>query len=119
MSKPTEPNQVHELPLKTMDYTGAVEGSLACLQLSLAYKNKLERPIEPVFTFPLPPEASVLGVEVQVAGRNIKAELKKRDEAQRDYQQAVAAGHQATMLEQERDNIFTMSVGGIAPGESI
>lgn len=111
--------KVTELALTKMDYSGAVEGAIANLQLKLAYENKLAKPIEPVFTFPLPPEATVLGVTLKVGDRIIQSELKRAEDARRDYDQAVAAGHQASLLEQHRDNIFSMSVGGIQPGETV
>lgn len=114
-----EKNKVAQLPLEKMDYSAKVEGTVAHFGLNLSYKNKLERPVEPIFTFPLPPEATVLGVKVKVGGRVIQSELKKAAEAKKDYDQAVNAGHHATMLEQTRDNIFTMSVGGIEPGEDV
>ena len=110
---------VSALPLRSMDYSGGIDGAAASITLALKYTNKLDRPIEPLFTFPLPAEASVLGVTVKVGERIIQSELKKAADARSDYEQAVSAGHQATMLEQHRDNIFTMSVGGIAPGEDI
>ena len=115
----TAEKKVAQLPLTSMNYSGDVEGSIANLQLELAYQNRLDHPIEPIFTFPLPAEASVLGVTVKVGNRTIQSELKKAVEARADYDQAVSAGHQASLLEQQRDNIFTMSVGGIEPGENI
>src|SRR3989344_3567864 len=51
--------------------------------------------------------------------KRVVAELKKRKEAREEYEKAVEAGHHASLLEQERPNIFTMNVGGIEPKEEI
>ena len=43
----------------------------------------------------------------------------ERGEARQIYEQAKAAGHVASLLDQERPNIFTQSVANIMPGESV
>ena len=114
---PEEKTICGKLPLEKMHYQGRIEGLQADLTLDLQYANKLEKPVEAIFTFPLPSQALVLGVEMKIGERIVEAELKKRAQAEREYDSAVADGHSAALAEQERSDIFTMSVGGIQPGE--
>lgn len=45
----------------------------------------------------------------------IEAEIKRREEARAIYDEAKAAGKVATLLDQERPNVFTQSVSNIMP----
>jgi len=49
----------------------------------------------------------------------VKSLIKKREEAQKIYNEARNAGHTAALLNQERPNIFTQSVANIAPGANV
>ena len=51
--------------------------------------------------------------------RRIVGLIKRRDEARAVYERAIEQGATASLLEQERPNIFTQSVGNIKPGEEI
>lgn len=107
----------NQLPLQQMHYSGEINGLQAEMQLDLNYENKLEKAIEAVFTFPLPSKAVVLGVEMQIGDKVVEAELRKRSAAKKEYDDALAHGDSASLAEQEREDVFTMSVGGIQPGE--
>src|SRR5438477_12180473 len=54
-----------------------------------------------------------------VGERIIVGELKGREEARQDFERAKAAGQKASLVEQERPNIFTNSVANIGPGETV
>lgn len=107
------------LPLKGIDYRAAVNGVFARVRSIQVFENDAKGPVEAVYVFPLPDEASVVACKMQIGKRMIEAELKEREEARRQYDQAVQSGHHGSLLEQERPNIFTMNVGGIEPGEKI
>ncbi len=107
------------LPLKSIEYVADVRGFEAQVTVEQKFGNELGRSIEAIYVFPLPAEAKVLGVEMTIGDRTVKAELRKREDAKRTYEEARDAGHHAALVEQERENIFTVSVGGIEPGESV
>ena len=58
-------------------------------------------------------------MEMKIGERVIKAQIKRREEAQLLYEEAKASGRRAGLLEQERPNIFTQSVANILPGDTI
>ncbi|MCE5242092.1 MAG: VWA domain-containing protein, partial [Desulfobacteraceae bacterium] len=49
----------------------------------------------------------------------IVAEIKKREEARQDYEKAKQEGKSASLLEQQRPNVFQMNVANIMPGDEI
>lgn len=107
------------LPLEHIKYRSTVNATFARVKCIQQFKNDAQNPVEAVYVFPMPDEATVIGCTMQIGKRKVEAELKKRAEAKKEYDEAVAAGHHASLLEQERPNIFTMNVGGIEPDEKI
>jgi Ca-activated chloride channel family protein len=107
----------HKVPLLGVALSGRVFGAHARLVLRQRYRNDEARPIEAVYTFPVPSDAALVGFAMEAAGRRVEAEIKEREEAFRIYDDAVYAGHGAALLDEERRNVFTASVGNLLPGE--
>ncbi|WP_438019316.1 VIT domain-containing protein [Sorangium sp. So ce315] len=107
----------HPVPLLGVSLSGEVVGGAARLVVRQRYRNEERRPIEAIYTFPLPSEASIAGFAMECAGRRLEGEVKEREEAFRDYDEAIATGHGAALLDEERRNVFTASVGNLLPGE--
>lgn len=83
------------------------------------FRNDLSTPIEAVYIFPLPVDAIVTGAQLRVDGVAINANLQPRAQARASYERAVAAGQVASLLEQDRADIFTMAVTAVAPGATV
>jgi Ca-activated chloride channel homolog len=107
------------IPLKQTDVRISVTGFIASVDVEQTFTNQLNEKIEAVYIFPLPAESAVDDMEIKVGGRTIRGVIKEREEARRDYEQALNMGQQAALLEQERPNIFTSSVANIEPGVEI
>ncbi len=114
--KPDEPLQ---LPLQHTNVHISVSGFVARATVTQHYTNPFEAPIEAVYVFPLPDQAAVDGMTMHIGDKVIRGVIKQRDEARNIYEQAKAAGKRTGLLEQERPNIFTQSVGNIMPGDTI
>ena len=69
--------------------------------------------------FPLPDRAAVDHLAMQIGTRRIEGEIRERAQARATYEQAKTDGRKATLVEQERPNVFTTSVAHIGPGEEI
>jgi Ca-activated chloride channel homolog len=113
------PEQKLELPLKHTDVKIKVSGFVASAQVTQHYHNPFEKPIEAVYTFPLPNDAAVDDMQMTIGQRTIKGLIKRREEAREIYERAREQGKRASLLEQERPNIFTQSVANIMPGDNI
>ena len=56
---------------------------------------------------------------MQIGERVIEGQIKERGDAKRTYDAAKTDGRKATLVEQERPNLFTTSVAHIGPDEEI
>ena len=106
-------------PLKHTAVRGAISGFLARVTVTQIFENTAENPIEAVYTFPLPENAAVDDMIIQVGDRTIRSVIKRREEARAIYEHAKATGHVAALLDQERPNIFSQAVANIMPGEQV
>lgn len=106
-------------PLKHTTVNAQIDGNLSRVKVIQSFENPFSDPLEAIYIFPLPDEAAVDEMEIQIGDRTLKGSIKKREEAQALYQQAKQQGKTAGLLEQERDNIFTQSLTNIQPGEQI
>jgi len=114
-----KPDKKLEMPLKHTDVKIEVSGFVASATVTQHYHNPFKKPIEAVYTFPLPNDAAVDDMQMIIGQRTIKGLIKRREEARKIYEQARDRGQRASLLEQERPNIFTQSVANIMPGDNI
>jgi Ca-activated chloride channel homolog len=70
-------------------------------------------------SFPLPGACAVSNFELRVAGRVIRGTVQERQAAREAYRRATDEGRRAALLESERDDVFTVSVGNLPPGEAV
>ena len=106
-------------PLKQTRVKAQISGFLSRVTVTQEFENPFKDRIEAVYTFPLPQNAAVDDMTMNVGERTIKGKILPREEAQAVYDAAKANGKTASLLDQERPNIFTQSVANILPGEQI
>ncbi len=107
------------LPLAGVQLRARVVDRVAEVSVEETFHNPLTETIEAVYVFPLAGGCAVSGFEIRIGKRTVKARIEERGEARRQYQQALAEGQRAALLEQERDDVFTVQVGNLAPGDEI
>src|SRR6185437_8004051 len=107
------------LPLDAVDVRAAVCGMSASVELTQGFRNPFDVPLEATYIFPLPARAAVTAMRLECAGHVVEGVLKERAQAREDYDQAIADGKRAAIAEEERPDVFTMSVGNIPPGERV
>ncbi|MDB4939221.1 MAG: hypothetical protein JWP87_6193, partial [Labilithrix sp.] len=105
------------VPLLGVEVQAEVLAGHARAVVRQRYRNDETRPIEAIYTFPLPARGAVTGFAMTVNGRQLTGEVHEREEAFRRYDDAISAGHGSALLEQERPNVFTANVGNLLPGE--
>jgi Ca-activated chloride channel homolog len=106
-------------PLKHTDVRAGISGFLARVTVTQIFANTATQNIEAVYTFPLPQDAAVDDMTIQIGDRTVRSVIKRREEARAIYEHARNTGHVAALLDQERPNIFTQSVANILPGEQV
>lgn len=109
----------HKFPLQAVDVRGTVRGLLYSATITQKFTNDRDSRMEAVYVFPLPPKAAVHNFELRIGDRVVCGEIKERGAARREYKAAIQAGHRAALMEEERSDIFTTTVGNIGPGEEV
>jgi Ca-activated chloride channel family protein len=108
-----------QIPLVHTDVVLDVRGLVASATVTQQYVNSSSEPIEAVYVFPLPHDAAVYDMEIRIGNRLIRSVIREREEAKRVYEAAKSEGKRAALVEEERPNIFTMSVANLMPGDHV
>ena len=111
--------EIDQLPLKSTSVKVNVSGVIADVVVRQVYTNEGTRPLEAIYVFPASTRAAVYGMTMTIGERTITAKIRKRTEARQEYEQAKQAGQSASLLEQQRPNVFQMNVANILPGDAI
>jgi Ca-activated chloride channel family protein len=110
---------VDRFPLESTHVDVAVSGVIADVTVTQVYKNDGRRPIDARYVFPASTRAAVHGMRMTIGNEVIEAEIQEKKAAQKTFEQAKQAGKSATLLEQKRPNVFTMSVANVMPGDRL
>ncbi|MGB0840167.1 MAG: VIT domain-containing protein [Chitinophagales bacterium] len=116
---PSGENANIKLPLKHTEADVKIAGVIADVTVTQEYVNESNVPIEAKYVFPGSTKSAVYGMQMLVGDRRIVAKIKEKEEAKKEYEAAKAAGKNASLLEQERPNVFQMNVANIQPGETV
>ncbi len=111
--------QIIPVPLKHTDVGARIDGYVSTVRVTQQFENPFSQTIEAVYVFPLPEDAAVSDFVMTIGDRRIRGVIREREEARQVYEQARRQGHAASLLTQERPNIFTQHVANIEPGRGI
>jgi Ca-activated chloride channel homolog len=117
--KAVEEGKFVPAPLVGTDVDITVSGPTARTRLTQHFFNPTDGWIEGVYLFPMPENSAVDTLKMVIGGRVIVGEVQEKQKAKEIYEQAKAEGKKASLLEQERPNVFTNSVANIGPRETI
>ena len=106
-------------PLKNTTVKAEISGFLSRVKVVQEFENNFAEKIEAVYVFPLPNNAAVDDLTMRIGERTIRGLIKRREEAREIYEAAKTNGQTASLLDQERTNIFTQAVANILPGEKV
>lgn len=107
------------LPLAETRADIHIAGVIAHVRVTQVYQNAGSTPIEAIYVFPGSTRAAVFGMRMTIGDRTIVAQINEREQARQLYEAARAEGKSASLLEQQRPNVFQMSVANIMPGDEI
>jgi Ca-activated chloride channel family protein len=107
------------LPLRRLVVQAHLVGLTSRVLLTQRFVNPHSGPLEATYVFPLPDRGAVTALRMTADGRTVVADLREREQARREYDEAVASGRRASIAEEERSDVFTLRVGNILPGEEV
>ena len=106
------------LVLESVTMRGDVAGVRLDAQITQCFRNPGERHVEVVYTFPLPWEAVLLGIEVELGEKRLSGVVVERRRAEAAFEDAIAEGDAAIMIERNADESYTLNLGNLEPGET-
>lgn len=106
-------------PLLSTDVTMKVTGLIVRATVRQEFVNPGKEWVEGVYVFPLPDDAAIDHLRMNIGGRLVEGHIQERGQAKTIYAKAKQEGTQASIVEQERPNLFTASVANIGPEERV
>jgi Ca-activated chloride channel homolog len=106
-------------PLKSTRVTANISGVIADVTVTQVYENHGDVPIHAKYVFPGSTHSAVHGMRIRVGDKAVVARIQERQKAAQEFEEAKAAGKSASLLEQQRPNVFTMAVANILPGDRV
>nr|XP_055072059.1 protein mono-ADP-ribosyltransferase PARP4-like isoform X2 [Misgurnus anguillicaudatus] len=107
------------LPLKAVHVRCKLMDLLCQVIIFQTYTNQSEVPIEAKYVFPLEETAAVCGFEAFINGKHVIGKVKEKEQARKEYRQAIEKGHGAYLMDQDAPDVFTISVGNLPPGATV
>ncbi|MCI0615672.1 VIT and VWA domain-containing protein [bacterium] len=107
------------LPLSKVDLHAKVADQVAEVRILQTFRNPYQEALEAIYIFPISGGSAVSNFQMKIGSRTLRGVIEERAEARRQYQQALEEGKRAGLLEQERDDVFTIQVGNLPPNEEV
>ena len=96
-----------------------ITGNINRVTVEQSFTNPSNEWAEGVYVFPLPEDSAVDQLRMYIDDRVIEGQIHEKEEAKKIYETAKKEGKSASLVEQQRPNIFTTNVANIAPGGTI
>ena len=107
--------ETDNFPLKNTKVSVNITGVIADVTVTQQYTNNGTRPINARYIFPASTRAAVHGMEMKIGEKVIYAKIKERQAAQKAFDKAKKQGKSASLLKQQRPNVFSMNVANVIP----
>ena len=107
------PLALESVPLTGVRIDVVARGTASAVTVAQRYVNREKTPVEAVSSFPLEEQAAVCGFEALIGEKRVVGEVVEREKAFEAYDQAMADGHGAYLLDEDRPNLFTASIGNL------
>jgi Ca-activated chloride channel homolog len=111
--------ELDKLPLKETKADVNIAGVIADVKITQTYVNSGKSTIEAIYVFPASTRAAVYDMKMTIGDRILIAKIQEKEQARKDYEAAKDQGKSASLLEQDRPNVFQMNVANILPGDTI
>lgn len=103
--------------LQGVTVSGDLRGLIFDANIEQRFCNASDKPVELIYTFPLPWGAVILGVDVQLGERRLAGAVVENIKAGAQYEEAISEGNAAIMLERNQDQSYSLNIGNLAPAE--
>jgi Ca-activated chloride channel family protein len=112
-------DNVEPFALESTHVTAHIDGVIADVTVQQRYRNGGEVPLHTHYVFPASTRAAVHGLTLQVGDKRVRAQIRERQAAAEAFARAAKSGKTASLLEQDRPNVFSMAVANVLPGDHV
>ena len=103
--------------LKSIHVQGNLDGLMLRVKARQSYRNETGRNLETVYTFPMAWGATLLGLNVELAGKRMAATVIEKKQATEKYETAIDDGDTPVMVEKSGSGLYTANLGNLKDGE--
>lgn len=107
------------LPLIHIETRFRIAGEVVSVQMDQVFEQTSREPLDVTYTFPLPASAAVHRCEMIINDRVVRAVVMEENEARETAATKKAEGHRTALVEVTRENLFTLQLGNVSPGDRI
>ena len=106
-------------PLQSINVKSKTCGPIAQNTITFKYKNENQTAISSKFVFPVNSLSAIYHLSATVGGRKILGKVKEKDEAKKEFDQAVSEGKSAVMAKESKEasDIIELELGAFDKGE--
>ena len=108
-----------KIAFKSVHIEGQVDGVLANMEVTQRYHNDSGITLEIVYTFPLAWGATLLGMEVALGNKRLRAVVLQKTDASEQYEEALECGDSPILVEHSGPGLYSANLGNIENGESV
>ncbi|OQX20104.1 MAG: hypothetical protein BWK76_02305 [Desulfobulbaceae bacterium A2] len=112
-------SDLDRFPLKRTEVEVNINGVIADVRVRQRYTNQGGRPLHGRYIFPASTRAAVHGMSMTIGEQVIRAEIRRKEQAREIFDEAKTSGKSASLLSQQRPNVFSMDVANVLPGDTI
>ncbi|ARD45207.1 marine proteobacterial sortase target protein [Colwellia sp. PAMC 21821] len=94
-----------------------INGLIAYAQIKQVFINPYDIELEGKYQFPLPENSAIKHLKVKVADKEIIGQIMEKEAAKKVYKRAKKQGKKASLVQQQRPNLFTNNIANI-PAQS-
>ncbi|KAH3756410.1 von Willebrand factor type A domain [Pelomyxa schiedti] len=107
------------LPVQTTAIKGKIVGLVTTYTITYTFANTSKDYLEVVFAFPVSDQATICGLSATIDGKTIVGTCQEKAKAAAKYDDAIASGNGAYLLEEDKEDILKLSLGCVSPGSNV
>ncbi len=92
-----------------------INNGFARIEVRQTFHNPNPHAIDAIYRFPVPPDAALSEMKIELGDRVLEGEVVDKDEAAQIYADETASGSQAGLATQDGFQSFSFSIGNIPP----
>lgn len=104
--------------LEAVSLKAVLDDLLAQVEVRQVFANRESEPVEAVYSFPVPRGAVLLSFTAKLGERDLAGQVLPAPQAENRYEEAVADGDAAILLQEASPGLYTVNVGNLLPGET-